>query len=122
MRPGQHLQQEHAGSHSERTGELNAVEILGHLYVRTVTSLVLVGIGRRNFVEMQNMTEVRKCSFETIYKIYKLAYNEVLEIQYILRLLNHLPEMSFIKRVIVHIIAHVGHARVVNPPEDVLPR
>lgn len=57
---------------------------------------------------MQNVTEVRKCRHETIKK-YKLAYHEVLGIRYILRLLIHLPEIAFIKHIIVHLIACVGH-------------
>lgn len=71
---------------------------------------------------MQNITEVRKCRYETIYKIHKLTYHEVLEIQYILRLFIHLPEISFIKHVIVCIIACVGHAWFTNPPENTLSR
>ena len=71
---------------------------------------------------MQSITEVRKCRYDTIYKVYKLAYHEVLQIRYILRLLIHLPEISFIKHVIVHLIACVGHTCFRNPPEDMLSR
>lgn len=69
---------------------------------------------------MQNITEVRKCRYETVYKRYKLAYHEILEIWYVLRLLIHLPEIPFIKHIVVHIIACVGHTCFMNPPEDVL--
>lgn len=71
---------------------------------------------------MQSITEVRKCRYETIHKIHKLAYHEVLQIRYILRLLIHLPEISFIKHIIVHLIACVGHTCFINPPEDMLSR
>ena len=67
-------------------------------------------------------TEMRKCRYETICEIHKLVYREVLEIRYVLRLLVHLPEILFIKHIIVHIIACVGHAWFMNPPEETLSR